>query len=372
MSGEELRLRNLLKWSEFYLANADYKEGYREKSKECLDETERIIVRNTREKLESFSMELILNFIEISLKNVSRDKMTEYFLDLFLQKYECQNQFYIRALFAYALVEGRKLEVQNLKGEKAVEQVKKALEYIRKGISIINTPQNAQKYLFLLYNASISIWNVIRPLMRPGWAGECLEVIQEIFKVFFDDKGKDDVDYELKSRFLMLLAHSLAEAEKKPEAPKPLDTAFQIAKLKDNGELMETILRLRIHAYKDNSGMQGTIRKDAESLVKFEFKNLCTLQQIKSGFIPEAQIEKEVLAIFSSICQSCVEYSQGTKPIEKIVSSSLRPIQQDRLAEAGRLAIKYGFISKINLLTIIILIRIMRIFHCCSYSSKTK
>ena len=55
------------------------------------------------------------------------------------------------------------------------------------------------------------------------------------------------------------------------------------------------MFRTRMHMYKDNNGVLGNIKKETETGEdKGGYKALFVIQQIKSGVIPEPQVEKEL------------------------------------------------------------------------------
>jgi len=48
-----------------------------------------------------------------------------------------------------------------------LKQVINAYTYIKRAIEIATRPENKVKYQFVVYNASIKTWHIIRPLMKP-------------------------------------------------------------------------------------------------------------------------------------------------------------------------------------------------------------
>lgn len=67
---------------------------------------------------------------------------------------------------------------------------------------------------------------------------------------------------------------------------------------------------------------------------------LSLLQQMKSALIPEAQIEKELINLINSISPSVLPGQELTGG-----SNKLKPVFQDRLAEAGRIALQYNLVN---------------------------
>jgi hypothetical protein len=59
--------------------------------------------------------------------------------------------------------------------------------------------------------------------------------------------------------------------------------------------------------YRDNNGTLANIKKDTETGEdKNGFKSLYTIQMVRSGAIPEAQVEKELQMLLSSIAPASV------------------------------------------------------------------
>jgi len=93
--------------------------------------------------------------------------------------------------------------------------------------------------------------------------------------------------------------------------------------------------------YRDNNGALGGIKKEAETgQDPNALKQLYVIQSIRSGIIPEAQIEKELTAVMAALAPSSVN-----PDADPGASSKISQIFQDRLAEAGRLAVKHNLLT---------------------------
>jgi hypothetical protein len=75
----------------------------------------------------------------------------------------------------------------------------------------------------------------------------------------------DDSDFNLRCRFLNVLSQALLDADKKPDALKIFDKLYDLTKKKGECEFQETLLRNRIHLYRDNNAMLANIKKDVET-----------------------------------------------------------------------------------------------------------
>ncbi len=93
---------------------------------------------------------------------------------------------------------------------------------------------------------------------------------------------------------------------------------------------------MRLHAYRDNAGSVGALKKEAETGddSKRQWKPLHTLQAIKSAAIAEAQVEKEIQTMLGAIAPDALDPAAP--------GGKLTHIMQDRVAEAGRVALRHG------------------------------
>jgi hypothetical protein len=67
------------------------------------------------------------------------------------------------------------------------------------------------------------------------------------------------------------------------------------------------LFRTRIHMYRDNNAMLGNIKKETETGPDLGgYKALFVTQQLKSGVIPEPQVEKELQLLMSQIAPASV------------------------------------------------------------------
>ena len=86
MSATEFELRKLLEDATFYIKNAVEDETYHEKSKNCLDRADQILLENTRGSFIDLSAEVIVHLAEISLLSEKRDEQAERILEIFFQR----------------------------------------------------------------------------------------------------------------------------------------------------------------------------------------------------------------------------------------------------------------------------------------------
>lgn len=87
---------------------------------------------------------------------------------------------------------------------------------MNEAIEIISKPENKidgkPKYGFLIYNASICVYEIIRPLLRMNWQKHFVDIVEKIDKLFDE---VDESDYNWRSRFTLVLFQCLYDADKK-------------------------------------------------------------------------------------------------------------------------------------------------------------
>ena len=172
-----------------------------------------------------------------------------------------------------------------------------AFSFVQRTIEICTRAENKSKYHFIIYNASIRTWHIVRGCMRPGWSKYLVDILEKISNLL---EEADDSDFNWRRRYLNGLCKALEDAGKKPESLKILDKLVELTKKKGDCNFQETLFRTRMHMYKDNNGVLGNIKKETETGEdKGGYKALFVIQQIKSGVIPEPQVEKE-LQLFMS------------------------------------------------------------------------
>ena len=104
-----------------------------------------------------------------------------------------------------------------------------------------------------------------------------------------------------------VLVKSMVDADKKPDALKILDKLWDLTKKKGECKFQETLFRNRIHLYRDNNAVLANIKKETETgLDPNAYKQLFIIQNIKSGIIPDVQVEKELTAVMASLSPSSV------------------------------------------------------------------
>jgi len=140
--------------------------------------------------------------------------------------------------------------------------------------------------------------------MRPGWSKFIAEILEKVSNLL---EEADDSDFNWRCRYLNGLCKSLEDNGKKPESLKCLDKLIELTRKKGECNFQEALFRTRLHMYRDNNAMLANIKKETETGQDLNgYKALFVIQQIKSGIIPEAQVEKELQMLMSQIAPSSV------------------------------------------------------------------
>lgn len=161
------------------------------------------------------------------------------------------------------------------------------------------TNENKIKYSFLIYNISLGLYEIIRPMFRPMWSNHFQELLEKIDKLF---EEIDEVDFNWRCKLTLILFQCLYDAGKLAESFKILDKLWDLTKKKQECDFQDNLLRIRIHYGKENGPLLTNAKKDADSAVADKlWKQLSILQQIKSGIIGEALVEKELVTLINSI-----------------------------------------------------------------------
>lgn len=110
-----------------------------------------------------------------------------------------------------------------------MKQVLLSFSYVKRAIDIATKPENKIKYQFIIYNASIKTWHIIRPLSKPQWSKNFVDIMEKISNLL---EEVDDSDFNWRCRYLNVLIKAMIDADKKPDALKMLDKLWDLTKKK--------------------------------------------------------------------------------------------------------------------------------------------
>lgn len=316
-SVDEYKVRALLEEVRYLWQNRETDQTYPDKARKLFDEADTIVRSKSRTVSQQLSLQVLVILSETGMMLEDRNEVAERLLDLYFQYPSPLDQFYVKALLAYGQLQAFKVKTKLLKGQDAIDQTKLAYTYIQKAIEVIVKPENKQKYLFLVYNTSVAVWNMLRPMLLPGFAKSFIENLEKMSALL---EEMDDIDISWRIRYLQALANAYLDIDRKADAQKVLDKIWDIMKRKGQVNYVETLWRMKVHVNKENAGIVGGLRKEAETS-KSDLKFFVAVQQIRSGGIPDAQVEKEI--------QGLLQLKPGP----------------EGLAEIGRAALQYNLMA---------------------------
>ena len=115
-----------------------------------------------------YSFENLVFFAETASLLGNREHYVERGLNLFRRLEVEPNQFTARMLLVRCTFESRRAHANKLKGDHMVQQVTFALGFLNDALDIALKAEVKERYGFLVYNASLVFWTVIRPVCRTG------------------------------------------------------------------------------------------------------------------------------------------------------------------------------------------------------------
>lgn len=290
--------------------------------------------------------EQLIELIEICILIPELNKKCEEILTYYFDLESAKNSYYVRALLIKAQLENVNLEKKNLKAEVLMNELKIILKSIINAIEIISKPENKIKYFFLMYNCSITCYNILKKHFRQYWSKNFCEIMEKISNYLEECQ---DVDFNWRIRLLIRLITCYLDQEKKPnpEATKALDKITDLLKKRSDCEFIPELYKLRVHYSRDNAGALGNLKKEAESLGNndiYGLKFLFTAQAIKSEVYNEGNIEKEIQTFIQSIYP---EFYKALQDVNYRIKLDMPKV--DALAECGfNLYLTFKNSSKVN------------------------
>jgi hypothetical protein len=110
-----------------------------------------------------------------------------------------------------------------------MDKVNHAFSFVKRAIDIAVKPENKGKYQFIVYNASIKTWHIIRGVMRHGWSKNLIEILERVSNLL---EEADDSDFNWRCRYLNALCKAFADGDKSVESLKALDKLLDLTKKK--------------------------------------------------------------------------------------------------------------------------------------------
>ena len=349
MSVSERKFKHDLQLAQYYYKNRNTDLSFLDKSISIIKTCYKPFTENLQETLKSVSLDNIIELAEVaftvSLPDISDKLITVYFEQDQSSKIN-QNNFYIRAHLVKALVESKVVPDKNLKAEDAAKALVKAVSNIQKALDIIAKPENKVKYASIVYNASITTFNILKRYLKLNWSKNFWEIFEKLSAMLEEN---DDVDFNWRIFVLIKLAQCYIDADKKAEAGKALDKIADVLKRKGDCNFMEELYKTRIHLSRDNNGALGNLKKEGESNTTYpQFKYLYTVQAIRSNIITDKDIDKEVNGLITAICPDFLKnIDTQTGKYQSDIPLKIEAWKADVLAELAYVLLKFKSMQNI-------------------------
>ncbi|CEG36651.1 uncharacterized protein PHALS_03322 [Plasmopara halstedii] len=224
-------------------------------------------------------------------------------IEWFFSECHIKNQFYCRALFIRAHCESH--EAQGDTGVMKLKKVLNAIHFILAVIPIATSTQKRPKYDFLVYNASVTYWQIARQLMKPStfqFLVSSLTIVVNALKL----TAESDVSWLLQLQLALVYAqvdanvltnaaktiNDIVDTQITPRLTNPTTSDVTIR------TLYEEALRVQIHvgSLKDSECMK--IVPNVKRLIRSTDKKMtllvklqCLKSNIVSGSLEAAYVE---------------------------------------------------------------------------------
>jgi len=259
-------------------------------------------------------------------------------VERFLDGRPASNQYLVRAQYTLGLVEAA--ECSAAKGEALIAGTLGALETIRKGLAL--SLELGPTHHFLVYNGSVHVYNVARPLLAlKGGANELAAIFEEVLKAL---AAAADPDAEWRLRLTMEHARCMDRAGRKKEAVPILQSVVPLAKSCSEA-LQEQLLRLQGHMVADDPAALKKLRDENEKIPRR--KALLTAQVLADGQPTNAEAEvKAAIAALDPSLLDALQTQGGNEAASKAVASLKGSCEDDDLLLAlASQAAKHGLLS---------------------------
>eukprot|EP00731_Ephydatia_muelleri_P020306 Em0013g33a len=217
----------------------------------------------------------LVQFAEYAVKSGHVDIAVDC-LQLYFSLNPPVNQFLIRAHLCKALVASPLNCSERAKFLEATQQLQTA----------VNIAVKFECYHFLVYNASVALWKLCRPLQKPGYQRLCAKPLQNMVKAL-EEIGEQDSSWRIE--LLMGLALSYLDTGLKEEATKALNSAIQLAR-RDVPDQLVNLLKFQIQ---NQLGDLKSCEKDIKASPELHAWN--KLYKLKSSLNARSSIQQHSL-----------------------------------------------------------------------------
>lgn len=186
---------------------------------------------------------------------LSADDVAAEATDLFLIQKPKTNQYLARVYLVQAQLDGRRALLT--KGQAHIDIIKRALKLVLKALDIAKTDK---RYLHVVYNCSVVMWRVSRPLVRSGTVQHILEAFAAMSSAM---ASLSEADLQWRCMYMLVMARAQDGSNKTADALKTLAEAEGIAKKLNNDALSDSIFRLQVYCARSSPADLGNIIKAA-------------------------------------------------------------------------------------------------------------
>ena len=137
-----------------------------------------------------------------------------------------QDQLYCRAKLLLASLIDHEATEQSLSGSESLKVRKYAIKEVNDALAVALLPENAARYKFVVYNASVIFWRIVSPLLR---AGRAKEFVSDIVRISDALEALTDSDTAWRIMYLSAVAYCYDDDKNSKSASDYVDKALAIA-----------------------------------------------------------------------------------------------------------------------------------------------
>lgn len=227
--------------------------------------------------------ELLVLCAETALKHNALE-VADQSAELSFIRSQVHDQFFCRAKFVKALIEHKRGELQS--GADLLKHALRAVEHINAAVQVCLEPSRINNYGFLVFNASVVAWQVMRPVMRKGCRKHTLQVLTRLCDAL---NVLDDPHKAWRARLSLALA--LAHHEEGAAAPALSEAKRALELIVDESPTSDIVRET--NAFYVHIQQQGAVAVAKTARSQGDVQPL--LQCIRSGIISDkASIQMEL------------------------------------------------------------------------------
>jgi hypothetical protein len=218
------------------------------------------LVKDTQTSLIGVSQpfaEDLLCLVAEAACSLNADDVAAEATDLFLIQTPKTNQFLARVYLVQAQLDGRRALLT--KGQAHIDIIKRALKLVLKALDI---SKGDKRYLHVVYNCSVVMWRVSRPLVRQGTVQHILDAFTAMSAAMV---SFPESDLQWRAMYMIVMARAQESSGKTADALKSLTEAEGIAKKLNNDSLSDSIFRLQVYCARSSPADLANIIKTAAS-----------------------------------------------------------------------------------------------------------